>query len=148
MDSLNQQEKIQNKEKKEDQQPQALLTASRIKREKEPPESTDEGQLTLDIFQTENELVIKSTIAGVSPEDLDISITDDMVTIKGERKRDEEVPQENYFYQELYWGPFSRSVILPTEIDVDNSTATLKNGILTIRLPKLEKSKIRKIKVS
>jgi len=106
-----------------------------------------EGQLTIDVYQTPNEIVIKSTIAGVKPEDLDIAITNDMVTIKGTRKKDEEVKAEDYYYQECYWGAFSRSVILPVDVEAENATATMKNGILTIRLPKVEKVKTRRIVV-
>lgn len=107
----------------------------------------EEGQLSIDVYQTPTEIVIKSTIAGVKPEDIDVSINDDMVTIKGERKKDEEVKEEDYFYQECYWGKFSRSVILPQEIEIDKVRAELKNGILTVRLPKAEKTKSRKVKV-
>ena len=107
----------------------------------------EEGQLTVDVYQTEDDIVIKSTIAGVTAEDLDISLTNDMVTIKGIRNPDEKVKQSDYYYRELYWGPFSRSIILPEEIDADNAKASIKNGILTIRLPKLAKSKVKKIKV-
>ena len=114
------------------------------------PDNTDEsgeGQLTIDVFQTDEDIVIKSTIAGVNPEDLDVSINNDMVTIKGERKFEEEVSQENFYYQECYWGAFSRSVILPVDVEADKTEASFKNGVLTIRLPKIEKVKTRKIKV-
>ncbi len=104
-----------------------------------------EGQLTIDVYQTPTEIVIKSTIAGVKPEDIDISMTNDMITIKGNRKKDEEVKEEDYYYQECYWGPFSRSVILPVDVEVDHADAGMKNGILTIRLPKIEKIKTKKI---
>jgi HSP20 family protein len=107
----------------------------------------EEGQLTVDVYQTEDEIVIKSTIAGVTAEDLDISLTNDMVTVKGVREPDEKVKQSDYYYRELYWGPFSRSIILPEEVDADNAKASIKNGILTIRLPKLVKSKVKKIKI-
>ena len=107
----------------------------------------EEGQLSIDVYQTPQEIVIKSTIAGVKPEDLDVSINDDMATIRGERKKDVEVPDENYFYQECYWGKFSRSVILPQEVDVDKVKAEIQDGILTIKLPKLEKAKSKKIQV-
>ena len=106
-----------------------------------------EGQLTIDVYQTANDIIIKSTIAGVSPEDLDISISNDMVTIKGKRAKDEEIQTDNYYYQECYWGAFSRSVILPVDIEADKTEASMKNGILTIRLPKIEKVKTKKIKV-
>ncbi len=106
-----------------------------------------EGQLTIDVYQTETDVVIKSTIAGVKPEDLDVSINNDMVTIKGERKNEEKVSSENYYYQECYWGSFSRSVVLPVEVVADKIEASLKNGILTIRLPKADTTKTKKIQV-
>lgn len=108
----------------------------------------EEGQLTIDVYQTPSDVVIKSTVAGVKPEDIDISITNDMVTIRGRRKKEEEISTEDYYYQELYWGTFSRSVILPVEVDSDRIKADIKNGILTIRLPKSEKIKTKKIKVN
>jgi len=117
------------------------------KKESEDWLAESEGQLTIDVYQTPNEIVIKSTIAGVSPEDIDISITNDMITIKGRRQKDEEVKEEDYYYQECYWGPFSRSVILPVDVEVDRADASMKNGILTIRLPKVEKVKTKKITI-
>ena len=108
---------------------------------------TEEGQLTIDVYQTDQDIVIKSTIAGVKPEDIDISINNDMVTIRGKRTKEEQINAENYYYQELYWGTFSRSVILPSEVDPDKTRATIKNGILAIKLPKSEKTKIKKINV-
>lgn len=106
-----------------------------------------EGQLTIDVYQTDSDIVIKSTIAGVKPEDLDVTINNDMVTIRGERKNEEQVSQENYYYQECYWGGFSRSVILPVDVLSDKSEASMKNGILTIRLPKADTTKTKKIQV-
>lgn len=106
-----------------------------------------EGQLTIDVYQTENDIVIKSTIAGVKPEDLDVSINNDMVTVKGERKNEEEVESGNYYYQECYWGSFSRSVLLPVDVIPEKADASLKNGILTIRLPKADTTKTKKIQV-
>lgn len=118
-----------------------------VKKETEDWLTESEGQLTIDVYQTPNEIVIKSTIAGVKPEDIDISITNDMITIKGRRQKDEEVKEEDYYYQECYWGPFSRSVILPVDVEVDKTDASMKNGILTIRLPKVEKVKTKKISI-
>jgi HSP20 family protein len=106
-----------------------------------------EGQLTIDVYQTDNDIVIKSTIAGVKPEDLDVSINNDMITIRGERKKEEDVPEENYYYQECYWGNFSRSVILPVDVLPEKIEASMKNGILTIRLPKADTTKTKKIQV-
>ncbi len=106
-----------------------------------------EGQLTIDVYQTPTDIVIKSTIAGVSPEDLDITITNDMVTIKGKREKDDIIAGGDYYYQECYWGAFSRSVILPVDVEAEKADASMKNGILTIRLPKIEKIKTKKIRV-
>ncbi len=106
-----------------------------------------EGQLTIDVYQTEDSIIIRSTIAGVKPEDLDVSINNDMVTIKGERKNDEEIAPENYYYQECYWGPFSRSIVLPVDVISEKAEASLKNGILTIKLPKADNTKSKKIQV-
>lgn len=106
-----------------------------------------EGQLTIDVYQTDNDIVIKSTIAGVKPEDLDVTINSDMVSIRGERKNEELVSEDNYYYQECYWGSFSRSVILPVDVLADKAEAAMKNGILTIRLPKADNTKTKKIQV-
>ena len=106
-----------------------------------------EGQLTVDVFQDDANIIIQSTVAGVSPDDLDVSITNDMVTIRGERRRMYDVKDQDYFYQECYWGTFSRSVILPVEIDADNAEAKMKNGVLTIRIPKANIAVTRKLKV-
>lgn len=106
-----------------------------------------EGQLTVDVCQTDNEIVIQSTVAGVLPDDLEINITTESVTIRGEREREEKVEAKDYLYQECFWGSFSRSIILPQEIDPDRAVATLKNGVLTIRLPKVDRQKAKKIKV-
>ena len=106
-----------------------------------------EGQLTIDMYQTKDNVIIKSTIAGVKSEDIDVTIANDMVTIRGERKRDFEASSEDYFYQECYWGSFSRSVVLPVDVDIDNVAADLKDGILTVILPKAAKARAKKIKV-
>jgi HSP20 family protein len=112
------------------------------------PLTEEEGQLTVDVFQTDTEFVIKSAIAGVNPEDIDIDVKEDTVTIKGTRKKDEYIKEEDYLYQECFWGPFSRIIILPESVDAAHAKATLKNGILTIRLPKLEKTQEKRLSVS
>lgn len=113
----------------------------------EDDDSEPEGQLTIDVYQTPAEIVIESAIAGVDPEDLDINVTTDSVSITGRRRREKTVREEDYFYRECYWGKFSRSIILPQEVDPDDSRVTLKNGILSIHLPKLNKRKAKKLKV-
>ncbi|MBI4991860.1 MAG: Hsp20/alpha crystallin family protein [Candidatus Harrisonbacteria bacterium] len=107
-----------------------------------------EGQLTIDVYQTPEEIVVESTIAGVNPEDLDVDISNESVTIKGKRSKEKKIADEDYFYQECYWGKFSRSIILPQEIDSENAVASIKNGVLTIRLPKLNRQRSKKLKVS
>jgi len=106
-----------------------------------------DGELAVDVYQTDSEIIIKSTIAGVKPDDLEIAIENDVLTIKG--KREDEIKEEgrNYFYQECYWGNFSRQIILPEEVDPNRIDAGMKNGILTIKLPKINRSKLRKISV-
>lgn len=110
-------------------------------------EDTTDGQLTVDVFQTEEEIIVKAMIAGVKPEDLDINITRNMVTIKGKREETREVNDNDYFFKELYWGLFSRSISLPEEIEVEDAEAVEKHGLLTIRLPKIDKAKQNKLRV-
>lgn len=112
-----------------------------------PETENEEGQLTIDMSQTADEMIIQTIVGGVKPEDLDVSITHDMVTIRGKREKTREVAGGDYFYQELYWGNFSRSILLPQEIDSDEAEATIKNGLLTIKLPKLNKAKVQKLRV-
>lgn len=108
-----------------------------------------EGILTVDVLQTEDEVIVQSTIAGANQEDLDIELAKDMITIRGKRISDIKAKPSDYDYQELYWGPFSRTIILPVDIDVEGGAkASIKNGILTVRLPKLEKSRVKKLKIS
>ena len=102
-------------------------------------ESREEGHLTVDVFQNGKDIVIQSTIAGTDPKDIDVSITKDVVTIKGRRSSEEKVKSNDYYHRELYWGSFSRSIILPADIDPDNAKASVKNGVLTIRLPRARK---------
>ncbi len=107
----------------------------------------EEGQLSIDVYQTPRAIVVKSTIAGVKPEDIDISINNDMLTIRGKREIKEEIKEEDYLYRECYWGSFSRSIILPVEIEAEKVEAELENGVLTITLPKAKVSKQISIKV-
>ena len=144
-------EQFQNIEAGFDHQIEAELASITRKRPARPtggkPEKNNAGILTADVYQTADDIIIKSTIAGVTSDDLDISVTNEMVTIKGSRKPDERVSVNDYYHQELYWGNFSRSILLPEDIDADNAKATLKNGILTLKLPKLSKSRTKKLRV-
>lgn len=110
-------------------------------------EDYEEGQLSIDVFQTPDSIMVKSTIAGVKPEDIDISINNDMLTIRGKRSMQEIVKDENYLFRECYWGSFSRSIILPVEIEAEKIDACLENGVLTITLPKARNAKQISIKV-
>lgn len=110
-------------------------------------EDYEEGQLSIDVYQTPGSLIVKSTIAGVKPEDIDISINNDMLTIRGKREMGETVRDEDYLYRECYWGNFSRSIILPLEVEADNVEACLQNGVLTITLPKAKSAKQISVKV-
>ncbi|MFA5870677.1 MAG: Hsp20/alpha crystallin family protein [Candidatus Paceibacterota bacterium] len=106
-----------------------------------------EGQLTVDVYQDNDDIVVQSTVAGVSPDDLDIHITPESVTVKGSREKSQKIEDKDYFYQECFWGRFSRSVILPVEVDPEKSTAIVKNGVLTVRMPRLNRQKGKKVKV-
>jgi HSP20 family protein len=107
------------------------------------PAPTQEGHLTVDVFKEANFIIVQATIAGTDPKDIDIYITKDSVTIKGSRENQSTVSKSNYYHQELYWGSFSRSIILPVDIDPDSSKAAIKNGVLIIRLPRRAKAKIK-----
>jgi HSP20 family protein len=131
----------------EDDQEEVMETENASPAEQQEWMNDFEGQLTIDMYQTKDNVIIKSTIAGVKPDDIDITIANDMVTIRGERSRDFEASAEDYFYQECYWGSFSRSVVLPVDVDIENVAADLKDGILTVVLPKAAKAKAKKIRV-
>jgi len=107
----------------------------------------EEGELSVDVFQNQNDIVIKTMVAGVKPEDLDVSISRDMVTIRGKRESERTIADDDYFHKELYWGTFSRTIVLPEEIDVDAAEAIEKHGLLIIKLPKLDKNRRTKLKV-
>ncbi len=107
------------------------------------------GELAIDVFQTQSEIVIQSPIAGVEESDIDVSIENDMITISGHREKQETVDEKDYFYQECYWGGFSRTVALPTqEVDIEKAKANMDNGVLTIRIPRVVKVKSRKLKIA
>jgi HSP20 family molecular chaperone IbpA len=106
-----------------------------------------EGQLAVDVYQTSSHIVIKTMVAGVRREDLDITISRDMVTVKGKREEEHGIAEHDYFHKELYWGAFSRSIVLPHEIETDGADASENMGLLTIKLPKIDKEKQTKLKV-
>jgi HSP20 family protein len=110
-------------------------------------EEVEEAQLTVDVYQTNTEIVIKTMVAGVKPEDLDVIITRDSVTIRGERSEDRTLSGDDYIHRELYWGAFSRTIPLPEEINVDEAEAVEKHGMLILHLPKLDKNRQARLKV-
>lgn len=105
-----------------------------------------EGQLSVDVFQKDDKVVVKSTIAGVEPKDLEIFLNRDMLTIKGKRMHEEKVEQKDFFIKECYWGRFSRTIILPSDVKTEDAKATLKDGVLTIAMPKAQHSRTVPIK--
>ena len=133
-------------EKKEEVEIKKDYYPPTARKEEEKKWFEPEGELAIDVYQTETDLVIQSAIAGVKPEFLDISMERDVITIKGSREKPFE-EEGDYFTQECYWGSFSREVILPVEVDPDKAEATMKEGILTIRIPKILREKKRRIKV-
>jgi HSP20 family protein len=111
------------------------------------PEDDQDGELPVDMYQTRDAIVIRALVAGVNPEDLNISITRDMVTLKGQREEVQEAPDEDYYHRELFWGSFSRSIVLPEEIIIDEAEAREKHGLLEIILPKLDKGRSARLTV-
>jgi HSP20 family protein len=108
---------------------------------------TDEAELAIDVFETDDNIVIQSTIGGIKAEDLDIDIENDMVTIRGSRQNKIEEKNKKYFYQECYWGAFMRKVILPEEVDANKAKAVIKDGVLTLSMPKVHRKLKKKIAI-
>lgn len=113
----------------------------------EETQEQEDGELAVDVYQTPTHIIIKAMIAGVRPEDLDVSITRDMVTLRGKRERHTEGSAGDFFFSELYWGSFARTIVLPQEIEIEDAEANEKHGLLTIRLPKLDKGRQAKLKI-
>jgi HSP20 family molecular chaperone IbpA len=113
----------------------------------ESSQDSSAGELPVDVHQTPNEIVIRAFVAGVRPDELNISISRDMVGIEGSRSERESISSADSFTRELFWGSFARTILLPQEVDVDNSSASAKDGLLTIILPKLDKARQTKLRV-
>jgi len=113
----------------------------------EAGEEETEGQLAIDVYQDNENIYILAPIAGTAPADIDVSITDEVVTIRGERKSGHKAKEEDHFVQECYWGPFSRTFVLPIEVDSGKAKAVLKNGLLSITIPKSSSSKSKSLKI-
>jgi len=141
-------EKIE--EKKQEKTPKKKTEKTEVSVQKSKKESEDwaetDGQLAIDVYQTKDFFVVQAPVAGIKPEDLNISVENDFLIIKGKREKTEEIQEKDYFYQECYWGTFSRKVSLPEDLDSSKIKASLKKGILTVKLPKITK-KSKKITI-
>lgn len=110
-------------------------------------EEAEEAELAVDVYQTSSEIIIQTMVAGVKPDDLDLTITRNMITVKGKREDTRSIDEEDYFTKELYWGAFSRTILLPQEVEPEEAEAIEKHGLLTIKLQKIDKEKKTNIKV-
>ena len=116
--------------------------------ERQWPSQKAEGELAVDIYETEKEFVIESPIAGITAKDLDISVEEDMLTIRGKRERPQDKEKRNYFLQECFWGPFSKKIILPEKVKITQAKATVRRGILRLSIPKENEQLSKKISIS
>ena len=105
------------------------------------------GQLAVDVYETKEKLVVKGRVAGVNKSDLDVSISDNTLTVRGTLSAGSEDEVENYFLQECYWGEFSRSLVLPVPVKEEEIEAVLKDGVLTISFAKVKQDTVKKIQV-
>lgn len=110
-------------------------------------EENDEMELTVDVYQTPTDIILQTMVAGVRPEDIEIEVARDLITIRGKREESRTVDEDNYFVKELYWGKFSRTVLLPQEVDPEEVEATERHGLLTIKIKKVDKDKKNSIKI-
>ena len=115
--------------------------------EENTDEENVEGQLALDVYQTQNEIVIVAPIAGVKMADINVSVTEDVLTIKGKRYLEFNIPDEDYLTQECFWGDFSRSIVLPSSADTSKINASMKDAVLKISIPRTERTKTRLIRI-
>lgn len=107
-----------------------------------------DGELVVDVFETHSDFVVLAAIAGVQIKDIDISVEKDMMVIRGHRPDPHGHPENKYFYQECYWGPFSRKIILPENIDTESADAKMDKGMLTIKIPKIIGEKPKNVELS
>lgn len=105
------------------------------------------GQLAVDVYQTKEDIYVVAPVPGVAKGDIDLSIVENTLTVRGKRSSSREVQEGDYFVQECYWGEFSRSIILPVPVKEERAEAELKDGMLTVRIPKTEQDKVKKIAI-
>ena len=103
--------------------------------------------MPIDMYQTDESVVVKATLPGIKPEEVEITISGETLTIKGETRTEKEVKKENYFRQEISYGAFNRSILLPGSLQTDKADATFENGVLTLNIPKAEETKPKQIKI-
>ena len=110
-------------------------------------EENEEAELSVDVYQTPTDIIIETMVAGVKPEDIELSISRDVISIRGEREESRSIDEENYFTQELYWGKFSRTISLPAEVEPEEVEAVEKHGLLIVKIKKVDKDKKNNVKV-
>ncbi|MFH1608581.1 MAG: Hsp20/alpha crystallin family protein [Patescibacteria group bacterium] len=110
-------------------------------------EESADAELTVDVYQTPTDIIVQTMVAGVKAEDIELIIGRDIITIRGKREESRKIEEENYFAKELYWGSFSRTILLPQEVDPEEAEAVEKHGLLTIKLPKIDKEKKTSVKI-
>lgn len=110
-------------------------------------EENEEAELSIDVYETATDIIVQTMVAGVRPEDLEISIARDTITVRGEREESRTINEESYFAKELYWGKFSRTLTLPSEVEPEEVEATERHGLVTIKIKKVDKAKKSNVKV-
>lgn len=128
-------------EEKEETEPTKIKKADFT----ENPE--EEGQIAIDVYQTDSQIVVQAAIGGIKPADIEVVIENGIVQIKGSRHKDETISKNDYIIKECYWGAFSRQFVLPTEVDASRAEALLKDGVLTIKMPKINKERVTKLEI-
>lgn len=131
----------------EEEEPKKNLSRNEKKGSNWMEEENEEAELAVDVYQTGSDIVIQTMVAGVRPEELEITIARDIVTIAGKREESRTIEEDDYFSKELYWGRFSRTISLPAEVEPEEVDATEKHGLLTIKLQKVDKEKKNSVKV-
>jgi HSP20 family protein len=138
-------------EEEEEDEPRKIHTREQRPNKKSDSEwmeaENEEAELAVDVYQTPTDIIVQTMVAGVKPDDIELDITRDMITIKGKREESRTIDENNFFSKELYWGRFSRTISLPHEVEPEEAEATEKHGLLTVRLQKVDKDKRNNVKV-
>ncbi len=129
------------------EEPKETATATAVVEEEWDEDDAVPGQLAVDVFETKEKLVVKARTAGVNKDELDVSISDNTLSIHGTLSAGNEEGVENYFVQECYWGEFSRSIALPVPVKEDEIEAVLKDGVLTVSFTKVKQDTVKKIQI-